>query len=322
MALPLEREEPVHPRPPTPEPAARRRRRASNLALRLLTALLLIPPLVYVIFQGGYWVLFTVVAITVLGIHEFYQLIDQKGAHPLRLFGTLAGAALPVVAFVGSEYHATLLMTAVLLAVMVVQLGKAEIAESLASISGTFFGVFYVGWLLSHAVVLREFHGAVASKWGPSATMGLDPDAGAFYLLFTIGVVIAGDAGAYFTGRAYGRHPLAPAISPSKTAEGATGALAAGVAAGFALRGIFEVWRPELVLSFGWTACALFAAVLALAGIVGDLVESLLKRDAQVKDTGTLLPGTGGVLDRIDSNLVAIPVMYYLLLAHTYLRVG
>ena len=159
----------------------------------------------------------TVVAITTVAIHEFYQLIDQKGAHPLRLFGTLAGAALPVVAFVGSEYHATVLMTAVLLAVMVAQLTKKEIAESLASISGTFFGVFYVGWLLSHAVVLREFHHAVATRWGPAAAETLHPDVGAFYLLFTIGVVISGDAGAYFTGRAYGRHKLAPNISPAKS---------------------------------------------------------------------------------------------------------
>lgn len=322
IGLPLGRGEPVHPQPPTPEPARRGRRRASNLALRLLTAGLLIPPLVYIIFLGGYWVLGTVVVITAVGIHEFYQLIDQKGAHPLRLFGTVAGAALPVVAFVGSEYHATVLMTAVLLAVMVAQLTKKEIAESLASISGTFFGVFYVGWLLSHVVVLREFHGAVATRWGPAAAETLHPDVGAFYLLFTIAVVISGDAGAYFTGRAYGRHKLAPNISPSKTLEGAIGAVAVGVGAGFALRALVDLWRPELLASFGWVACGVFGAVLAVMGIVGDLVESLLKRDAQVKDTGTLLPGTGGVLDRIDSNLVAIPVMYYLLLAHTFIRLG
>ena len=155
------REEPIHPQPSTPIEERRPRWIATNLQLRLLTAAVLIPAVIYVVFAGGYWVLGTVVVVTVVGLSEFYQLIEAKGAHPLRGFGIIAGASLPVVAFVGSEYHATVLMSAVLLGVMVAQLGKARIADSLASISGTFFGVFYVGWLLSHAVVLRDFHRVV-----------------------------------------------------------------------------------------------------------------------------------------------------------------
>jgi len=309
--------EPIHPRPPTPvgEP----RRRAGNLALRLLTAALLIPPIVWVIFQGGLWVLGTVVVITLLGIREFYHLIEAKGAEPLRGVGMLAAVALPVVTYLGSDYAATVLMSFLLLGVMVAQLGKAQIAESLASISGTFFGVFYIGWLLSHAVALRGFHDVVLGRWGPDAVAGMHPDAGAFYLLFTVSVVIGGDAGAYFVGRKYGRRKLAPAVSPGKTVEGAVGAIAAGLVVGIVAKMGFDALRPELSSQLGWLACAIFSMLLAGVGIVGDLVESLLKRDAQVKDTGTLLPGTGGVLDRIDSNLLAIPVMYYLLLAHTFL---
>ncbi len=310
--------EPVHPRPPTPVDVSPRRR-ASNLALRLLTASLLIPPLIYVIFQGGLWVLAVVLLTTVLGLSEFYQLIEAKGAHPLRGFGIVAGAALPVVAYLGSEYHATVLMSAVLLGVMVAQLQKARIADALASISGTFFGVFYVGWLLSHAIVLRDFHDAALSRFGAEAVAGMDPDVGAFYLFFTIAVVIAGDAGAYFAGRAYGRRKLAPTISPGKTVEGALGAVAVGVAMAFGCKAAFDALYPALSAELGWVACGVFGLVLAVVGMVGDLVESLLKRDAQVKDTGQLLPGTGGVLDRIDSNLLAIPVMYYLLLAYTFL---
>lgn len=313
--------EPIHPRPPTPIAAAPRRR-VSNLTLRLITATLLIPPLIYVIFAGGLWVLATVLIVTALGLREFYHLIEAKGAQPLRGFGMIAGSALPVVAFVGSEYHATVLMSAVLLGVMVAQLGKAQISDALASISGTFFGVFYVGWLLSHAVVLRDFHASAQSRFGAEAVAGWDPDVGAFYLLFTIAVVIAGDAGAYFAGRAYGRRKLAPRISPGKTVEGAIGALLAGVAMGVACKAAFDAVQPGLSAQLGWGACVAFAVILAVAGIVGDLVESLLKRDAKVKDTGHLLPGTGGVLDRIDSNLLAIPVMYYLLLAFTFLTSG
>ena len=291
----------------------------SNLALRLITAALLIPPIIFVIFQGGPWVLATVLVITMFGVTEFYDMIEAKGAEPLRTFGMTAAAALPVIAYVGSEYLATLVLSAVLLGVMVAQLGKARITESLASISGTFFGVFYVGWLLSHAVVLRSFEAQVAQRFGPEAAVGIHPDAGAFYLLFTISVVIGGDAGAYFAGRVYGKHKLAPSVSPNKTVEGAVGALLAGMLVALFGKALFDAFWPELSGNLSYLVCAVLAVVLNVVGILGDLVESLLKRDDQVKDSGGILPGTGGVLDRIDSNLLAIPVMYYLLLAYTFL---
>jgi len=87
-------------------------------------------------------------------------------------------------------------------------------------------------------------------------------------------------------------------------------------------KGVFDLALPESSSAFSWLSAILFGLVLSIVGIIGDLVESLLKRDAKAKDTGSLLPGMGGILDRIDSNLLAIPVMYYLLLAFTYVRVG
>jgi phosphatidate cytidylyltransferase len=309
--------EPIHPLPPTPEGAPRKK--PGNLALRLVTAAMLIPPIVYVIMLGGIPVLATVVVIVLLGVNEFYHLIEAKGAAPLRGVGTLAAVSLPIVVYFGSDYAATVLMSFLLLGLMVAQLGKAQISQALASISGTFFGVFYVGWLLSHVVALRGFHDVVLGRWGPDAVLGMHPDAGAFYLLFTISVVIAGDTGAYFVGRKYGRRKLAPRVSPGKTVEGAMGAIGGGILVGLGGKALFDAVLPELSAQFSWTAVILLSPVLSGIGIVGDLVESLLKRDAQVKDTGSLLPGTGGVLDRIDSNLLAVPVMYYLLLAHTFL---
>jgi phosphatidate cytidylyltransferase len=261
-----------------------------------------------------------VIVIIVLGLREFYQLIEEKGAHPLEGYGLAGGVALPVVAYLGNEYHATILMTAVLLGVMVAQLGKRQISESLASVSGTFFGVFYVGWLMSHAVVLRQFHGVVAAKWGPGAAASVDPDAGVFYLLFAVVAVVACDAGAFFTGRAYGKRKLAPAVSPGKTVEGALGGVVAGTLGGALLKLVFDLFRPELSSALDWGAAIGFGACVAVAGMVGDLVESLLKRDAHTKDTGDLLPGMGGILDRVDSALLGIPVMYYLLLAHSFVR--
>lgn len=287
-----------------------------------MTAALLIPPVLYAIYRGGAWLLGIVLLGTLLALREFYQLIEEKGAQPIRSFGYVSGAALPVLAYLGAQEQALVLFTVVLLAMMMVQLTKAQIGEALSSISGTFFGVFYVAWLLSYAVVLREFHSAVSAfRWGEEVARHMHPEVGGFYLLFTISVVVLGDAGAYFVGRTYGRRKLAPRISPGKTVEGALGALAAGTLGGLVVKQIFDVMAPALSFDLGYIAAGLFGFVLALVGLLGDLVESLLKRDAQVKDSGGLLPGTGGVLDRIDSNLLAIPVMYYLLLAYTYFRI-
>ncbi len=313
--------EPIHPRPPTPI-SEKAPRRVSNLAQRLLTASLVIPPILWLIVAGGVPFLIAVIVITLMGLREFYRLIEDKGAHPLVGFGLAAGAALPCVAYLGNEYHTTLLMTAVLLGVMVAQVGKAEITEALASISGTFFGVFYVAWLLSHVVVLRQFHDVVAARFGPMAAHQIAPDAGAFYVIFALAALVGCDAGAYFAGRKWGRRKLAPQISPGKTVEGALGGVAGGTANALIFKGIFDVWWPDLSASFPWSAALLFAVVLTVVGIIGDLVESLLKRDAQRKDAGSLLPGMGGFLDRIDSSLLGIPVMYYLLLSYTYLRLG
>jgi phosphatidate cytidylyltransferase len=312
--------EPLHPQPPTPVAEPTPKRQVSNLVLRLVSAAILIPPITWAIFEGGIYVPLFVIGITFLGLREFYQLIEAKGAHPLRTFGMAAGVAVPVVAWLGSEYHATILLSATLVGVMLAQLQKAQIADALESISGTFFGVFYVGWLLSHVIVLRNFHDVVEGRFGTATAATMDPDVGAFYLWFVIGVVVAGDVGAYFAGRAYGKHKLAPKISPGKTVEGAAGAFLAGVLMAVINKAAFDAFWPELTAHIGYLACGIFGGIAAVVGIVGDLIESLLKRDAQVKDTSDLLPGMGGVLDRIDSNLLAIPVMYYLLLAFTFLR--
>jgi phosphatidate cytidylyltransferase len=313
--------EPLHPQPPTPLPPAPERKR-SNLSLRITTAAFLVPAILWVIATGGLVYLAVVVGIVLLGLREFYSLIESKGADPLVTPGMVAGAALPVVAYVGNEYHATLLMTAVLLGVMVAQLRKAQISEAMASISGTFFGVFYVGWLLSHAVVLRQFHKVAEAKWGWAGASSVHPDAGIFLMIFCLAAVVLSDAGAYFAGRAWGRRKLAPKISPGKTVEGALGGVAAGALGAVLFKALFDFFWPELSTAFGYGVAFCLGVTIAVVAMIGDLVESLLKRDAAQKDAGDLLPGMGGVLDRIDSSLLGIPTMYYAMLALTWLRVS
>ena len=285
---------------------------------------MLVPLVLYAIVLGGLVYLGVVIVIVLLGQRELYRLIEDKGAHPLVSYGLAAGGALPVVAYIGNEYHVTLILTATLLAVMVRQLGKAQIAEALASISGTFFGVCYVGWLLSHAVVLRNFHERALDRYGEAAVtqLGIAPEAGIFYMIFCLAAVVLSDAGAYFTGRAWGKRKLAPKISPGKTVEGAVGGVLGGTAGGLLTKLICDFFWPDLSKALGWKAALVMAFFVASIAIVGDLVESLLKRDAQIKDTGTLLPGMGGIMDRIDSPLLGIPLMYYMLLFYVFLRVG
>lgn len=312
----------VHPQPPTPLPEKKTRKPPGDLASRLLTASVLIPGVLYIIVVGGYPYLATVLVFGLLAQREFYQLIEGKGARPLTTVGLFFGAAVISVAWLSSEYHAMLLMTASLLVLMVGQLGKARIQEALASISGTFFGVFYVAWLLSHAVLLRFFYRSAAdhSSEQSLSAVGLDPNSGIFLTIFCLVAVVLCDAGAYFAGRAWGRRKLAPDISPNKSVEGALGGIVAGTLSALATKAIFGVFWPEQSAILSWTAAFVMAGVLCVVGIIGDLVESLLKRDAEVKDTGALLPGMGGVLDRIDSPLLAFPAMYYMMLGYLWFR--
>ena len=166
---------------------------------------------------------------------------------------------------------------------------QEPIREALASISGTFFGVFYVGWLLSHAVVLRQFTEVVAARW-PDVAAGMHPDVGGFYLVFTISVVIAGDVGRLLrraapTGGASSRRASAPARrSRARSARSSPGRLM-----GVGLKAGFDFFAPELSRHLSYVAVRPDRASRSRSsGMIGDLIESLLKRDAAVKDTGTL----------------------------------
>jgi len=302
--------------------AQRRADRRADLLTRLATAGVLIPLVLWAIAQGGLIYLSIVIAIGLLAQHEFYGLIVDKGARPIESVGLAFGVAVILLAYFGTEYQAMLVMTATLLSLMVAQLGKNEIHEAMASISGTFFGVFYVSWLLSHAVLLRKFDSAAAAHQDPAllVTLGITPETGIFLMIFALVAVVLCDAGAYFAGRAWGRMKLAPEISPNKSVEGALGGIILGVLGGLVTKLLFDVFQPDWSAALPWSVSIFFGLILCVVGIVGDLVESLLKRDAEVKDTGALLPGMGGVLDRIDAHLLGLPTLYYMMLGYLYFQ--
>ena len=310
-AQPAETGHPQRPTPRAPEPEARAA--LGNLALRLITSALLIPPVLWVCYVGGWLFVAVIIAFILLGLNEFYGLISAKGATPHRLLGNIAAGLLPVIAYIGDASLANSALTVTLLTLMILQLTKQEIRQAIASVSETFFGVIYVGWLLSYAVSVRFISSELERRFGHP----FEPQIGFFYFVLCLVAVVGSDAGAYFVGRKYGRRKLAPLISPNKSVEGALGGTLAGGGLAVVTKLVFTWFIPgDLARELGWGAAFVFGVALAAFAVLGDLIESVLKRDAAIKDAGTLLPGVGGVLDRIDSALLGIPVMYYLLLAY------
>jgi phosphatidate cytidylyltransferase len=153
----------------------------------------------------------------------------------------------------------------------------------------TLAGIIYIGWLMSHLVALRGL--ADGRDW-------------VFFALF---VTFASDSAAYFIGRAFGRNPLAPDISPRKTVEGAVGGVAGAI-----VMGLFLTWVLDLPVSY--VSVLVLSIVVSVFGQIGDLFESLFKRNTSIKDSGNGMPGHGGFLDRLDSILFAVVVVYYYVL--------
>ena len=187
-----------------------------------------------------------------------------------------------------------LIMTASLMAIMVRELFRPTITRALGHVAVTIFGIMYVGWLGSHLVMLRQLPG----------TVGVEDQVGARLVYFAALVTWANDTGAYLMGVAIGRHKLMPRISPNKTIEGGVGGLLGAAFCGWICS---QTMIPFLTPLAG-TVVGLLAGVAAQ---LGDLVESMIKRDVGIKDSAELIPGHGGVLDRFDSLLFTGPLLYY-----------
>jgi phosphatidate cytidylyltransferase len=260
---------------------------------RLAVILLGVPCMLIITWRGGVFFLLLVDLIIVLGMREFYNLMSAKGFRPYRALGIFCALALSWYVFRGGA-AVSLIITVSLLAIMAGELGRKDPTGAVGHIAVTVWGVMYVGWLGSHLVMLREL----------PKTMDAPHDVGAQLVLFVAAVTWANDTFAYVVGIALGRHKLAPRISPHKSVEGAIGGIAGAALVGALCGGTFAGFIGPLV-------GAVLGLVAGGCGAIGDLVESLVKRDVGLKDTAVLLPGHGGVLDRFDSLLFTAPVLYY-----------
>jgi len=262
---------------------------------RILTAVVVLPFLIASILIASLWWVFVLLAAAamVVGLWEFYLLAKKLKLQPDPVAGYVAGAALITIPLQNDPANVLLVLFVIIAltigTMITATLRGAPFEKMIPSVGSTLFGVLYIPLLGSHLVALR---------------MGFPQTLSAHLLSFFFLVLMGSDAGAYYTGRAFGKHKLAPSISPGKTREGAVG----GIVAALAMAVLAHFWFfRELPLKYMLP----LAAIMALLGIFGDLAESALKRGAGAKDAANILPGHGGILDRLDSLLFNAPVIYY-----------
>jgi phosphatidate cytidylyltransferase len=270
-----------------------RRRAGSDLGPRILVAIPAIAFAVFIVFEGGEVFALGLLVLGVIALHELYTLMGR--VQPAALAGFLTLAGLLAAALYGEPRHVVMVLVAAFPVTFFLALLRPRREHVSWAIAATLFGVLWIGLAMVHAVWLREL---------------VEPGDGGEEIVVGTGLVIdtlvgtfVGDTFAYFGGRFYGRTPLAPLISPNKTLEGLVIGILGGTAA-FWFAGLYQDWLsgPDALL---------IGAAVALAAPVGDLFESLVKRDLEVKDTGTLFGAHGGVLDRLDAAMFSIPVAYY-----------
>lgn len=266
---------------------------------RLITAVVLLPFLIASILVSWLQPLFVVLAAAamVLALYEFYLLAKRRDLKPDAVAMFLGTAAYFTVFFFDRPEGLTdlLLMSQLIIVVLTAgsliaaSLRGAPFENMLASTGASILGVLYIGLLGSHLVAIRT---------------GFEQKLSAHLLSFFFLVIMGADTGAYYVGRAIGKHKLAPTISPGKTWEGVIG----GMASGLLMATLAHYW---FFREFPLKWMLPLAAVMVIVGILGDLTESAMKRGAGAKDAAKLLPGHGGLLDRLDSLLFNAPLIYY-----------
>lgn len=280
-----------------------------SLTLRLWSAVVFLPLLVLMARLGGLVYLGFTLLFVGLALREFYFMMTSKGLFPHWKSGYVAAFLFPIGVYVRQrahrteEWHLAGLITVLLVAMLLAELRRGASKQTLVNTSATLLGVLYVGWLGAHVVALRELPWSLSVSYAEGMSFALLP----FFLAWSC------DTAAYVVGRVWGQKRLAPGVSPGKSVEGAVAGLVAATLAG-------AIARPWFAPYLSVAAALVLGFLVGVFAQLGDLVESLFKRDADAKESSSLIPGHGGVLDRFDSILFAAPLVYYFLVWEIFRR--
>jgi len=261
-----------------------------NNLKRILTAIILVPfILIIILYLNPFYTFLLIAIISLLMMHELWTMLEKNNFPPFKWLGYALLIMILTIFFIRSK-ELTNLIFILPVSILIFSLFQKENFERTLIRSGlSMLMIIYVGILCGYLIMLRSING--------------NEEMGKKLLILLIGIVWLCDTGAFYIGSWLGRHSLIAAISPKKTVEGAIGGLIFGIIGGLLVRAIF-------INNISLSKCILISFVISIISQIGDIVESLIKRSLKAKDSGTLLPGHGGLLDRMDGLIFSAPFMY------------
>jgi phosphatidate cytidylyltransferase len=292
----------------------------SELAKRVIVAIVGAPIALWIVLVGGAPLAGVLAVVSAIGAWEFYRIARGAGARPLDDAGIALAGVVPLA--IHANYLGVFTVRPALAAlVMLVLLGstiwlRGVDGRPLSAAAVTILGVLYTGGMLGFGYAIRYHDTVVGYDLVGASHLGIGSLAvrvppGGVLLIFPLVITWASDIGAYFVGRTIGGRKLIPTVSPGKTVAGAVGGLVASMLVSYVYaRGVLA---PAAHLGFTPWGALLFGAIISVAAQIGDLFESLIKREGGVKDSSRIIPGHGGILDRFDSLIFVLPVAYLLL---------
>jgi phosphatidate cytidylyltransferase len=292
---------------------------SSELARRVAFGVVAAPIAIAIVIFGGAPLAALLAVASALGAWEFFRIARASGQTPFDDIGVALAGLLPLVVHArylqlydpNGKLSAVTLVAILVLALLALSIWTRGVTgKPLGAVGSTMLGVAYTGGMLSFGYAIRYHEYAFAPANLSLGAKTFAVPSGGLLLLIPMLVTWASDIGAYAVGRTIGRHKLIPSVSPGKTVEGAIGGLAGSVLVAWLLTRF--LLHPAAQLDFRWRpfGVILVGAIISVAAQVGDLAESLLKREAGVKDASNIIPGHGGVLDRVDSLLFVLPISF------------
>ena len=265
----------------------------TGFIFRMITSIFFVPFFLFLFDYGSIPLLIFIAGLIAVLSYEFFQILNQKGLEPYFKLGIIGSIITAFVMYFTSQAISFFVLTLLFITLSVAELTRKNNDRIILHMSSTIFGIMYIGWLGGHFLLLRQMSNAYFNS--------------AVLFFFALYMVWMADTGAFFAGTLFGKHKILERISPSKTYEGLIGGMIFTVLSGLLYRFLWARFIPIIDI-------VIIGIIAALAGLAGDLVESAMKRDANVKDASSILPGHGGVLDRFDSVLFALPLIYYYML--------